>query len=288
MQQRLIGHAFRSLRPSGRRGNERGATREIDIATLGLKERVRDEWESRQRGSLDVEFGLPELLSSLHSALARKPVGAGRSREESPPKRLPKRRLGRDGHLYPVDDAFFARREYAVDELIDFADTVFVEMAYRCLLKRSSDPSGFAGFLRPLREDKLDRVDVLRVLLESAEGKQHAVMIHGMRKHVFWRRAENLRVAGPLIRWCRGLMELGTIARRLRMLEVRAEAGYQETTGRLDGLAESDMGRNRQSIAALEKSQVRIEAAVVGLTDRYRRFLLETEMRDAARRDGES
>ncbi len=286
MQPRLIGKVSQRLRALIKGGDDWGVVREVDIATLGLMERVRDEWQSRQQTRGETRFGLPQLLRSLHrvhDSDARKAVAAFERR----PRRLPEHRLGRDGKAQALDAAFFARRRYTIDELTDFADAVFLEIAYRCVLKREPDPAGFTGFVRPLREGVRDRVDVLRALSVSPEGKGQQVEILGLRRLTFWRLAERIRHVGPLVGWLHAVGSAGQIARRLQVLEARSEAGHQEHADLLQTLVASDIAKISESIALIEKSQVQVETAVLGLSNRYRRFLLEAEMRDAARGSGE-
>ena len=280
----MIEKLSRDLRSLIKSGSGRKAPQGMDVATLGLMGRVREEWELRQRTRVAGPFALPDLLRSLDRARSTKSHDSAPDQHERRPNRLPARSLGRYGPSRPVDDAFFARREYSAEQLTDFADAVFVEIAYRCVLKRPPDPIGFSGFLRPLREGDREPIDVLHALRTSPEGKQQGVAIAGLRTRVFWRRSERIPLIGPIVGWVHALADLRRIARRLTMLETRADASQQELTRQVDALAESEPGRDGDAIVALQRSQVRVETAVVGLADRYRRFLVEVEAREAARR----
>ena len=283
MQSRLVGKVSQRLRALIKGGDDWGVADESDIPTLGLMERVRDEWQSRQLSRGEARFGLPDLLRALQRAQTSEARINAHPEFERRPERLPEHRLRRDGRADRMDAEFFARRRYAIEELTDFADAIFVEIAYRCILKREPDPVGFTGFLRPLREGLRDRVDIVRALSASPEGGAQQVRITGLRRVAFWRLAERTRFIGPTVGWLHAVTSAGRLAQRLQVVEARAEAGHQHHVMLLQSIVGKDLLKINESISSLERSQVQVETAVLGLTNRYRRFLLEVQLNDVVR-----
>ena len=69
---------------------------------------------------------------------------------------------------------------YQVDDLLKYHDRAFVQHAYRAILKRGPDATGFNNFIDALRNGRLNKIDVLARLRYSAEGRAKRVHIEGL------------------------------------------------------------------------------------------------------------
>ena len=73
-----------------------------------------------------------------------------------------------------------SRRHYELHELLQYEDHEFIWNAYRALLKREPDESGFRGFLGRLRRGERTKIDLLASIRYSPEGRRKHVSINGL------------------------------------------------------------------------------------------------------------
>jgi len=73
-----------------------------------------------------------------------------------------------------------SRRHYKLHELLQYEDHEFIWNAYRALLKRAPDESGFRGFLGRLRRGERTKIDLLASIRYSPEGRRKHVSIDGL------------------------------------------------------------------------------------------------------------
>src|SRR6516162_4477851 len=87
-------------------------------------------------------------------------------------------RLG-DVDLRPVSlqPSFKAHSDnhYHVNDLVKYHDRRFLQNAYRAILKRGPDATGFNGFIESLRSGRLNKIDILARLRYSQEGRAKGV-----------------------------------------------------------------------------------------------------------------
>ena len=72
------------------------------------------------------------------------------------------------------------RSRYKLHELLQYDDHEFVWNAYRALLKREPDETGFRGFLERLRSGQRTKIDVLASIRYSPEGRRKNVSVDGL------------------------------------------------------------------------------------------------------------
>lgn len=72
------------------------------------------------------------------------------------------------------------RSRYKLHELLQYDDHEFIWNAYRALLKREPDETGFRGFLERLRSGQRTKIDVLASIRYSPEGRRKNVSINGL------------------------------------------------------------------------------------------------------------
>lgn len=273
-----IAHRMQSLMT---RGDDR--TGEIEPATAGLIARLRDEWNVRN----DVvarpdRFGLEQLLQ-VRASNAHPLNDAPLFMREERADAMPAERLDAAGNLQPLDDAFFKRDRYLLGELTGFVDAVFVEVAFRCVLKRRPDPHGFTLYVQGLRSGSFDRIDILRGLAASREGQQAGVVIEGLARVAFWRRASRAPFAGPLVRWLLALARLPRLAHEQRVFQAQTLA-WQQRQARHDATVRLELERLRVAIATLEDVDDEIRDSVVDLSNRLHRQNAERTMTNATSR----
>jgi O-antigen chain-terminating methyltransferase len=73
---------------------------------------------------------------------------------------------------------------YAMEELVRFNDAMFVQVAYRSVLRRDPDPSGFEHYLRVLRAGA-SKDEIVHSLLHSEEGRAAGTRVTGLRFRSF-------------------------------------------------------------------------------------------------------
>ena len=84
------------------------------------------------------------------------------------------------------------RSRYKLHELLQYDDHEFVWNAYRALLKREPDESGFKGFLERLRTGQRTKIDVLASIRYSPEGRRKNVSIDGLLRKALMSKAARL------------------------------------------------------------------------------------------------
>jgi len=120
-----------------------------------------------------------------------------------------------EGEVLPLDHP--QRNRYDLDELVHVHHEVFAERAFRCLLKRPSDPAGLLDTLDRLQRGD-SKIAILGDLRWSAEGRRHCVRVHGLRsRYAFWR-LTRLPLLGGVIERIALIAALPTIAREQRRL----------------------------------------------------------------------
>ena len=72
------------------------------------------------------------------------------------------------------------RSRYKLHELLQYDNHEFIWNAYRALLKREPDETGFKGFLERLRSGQRTKIDILASIRYSAEGRRKNVTIDGL------------------------------------------------------------------------------------------------------------
>jgi SAM-dependent methyltransferase len=97
---------------------------------------------------------------------------------------------------------------YHVNDLLQYHDRVFVQSAYRAILKRSPDAAELERGLRSLQSGRLNKIDLLGALRFSVEGKTKRVQIEGLSFPRFIRRLGRVPVVGYFIRLAVALVRL--------------------------------------------------------------------------------
>jgi O-antigen chain-terminating methyltransferase len=194
---------------------------EIDVAAL--KARIREAVARREAEGkttfINASIELHKLLSSDSFTfevspddhiLATGPAMAGAQHSALPA--LPRFRL------QPVF-APHSDDHYHVNDLLIYHDAEFVWNAYRALLKRDPDEEGYRQYLGQLREGRLNKIDVLRSIRFSPEGRRHNVRIDGLALPAFVRRLYRIPALGYLLELVIAIARLPVTLRQQRQFD---------------------------------------------------------------------
>lgn len=149
---------------------------------------------------------------------------------------------------------------YHVAELLQFHDEAFIQAAYQALLRRPPDAEGQAGFLKALREGRLNRLDVLARIRFSPEGVRQNVTIHGLRGPAILRRAYRLPLLGPLLRWSVAVARLPRLVRHVTQLEAHWAAQQEAFAGYVNRLNTEHGQHLQQQAATLQEVAAQVSA----------------------------
>lgn len=139
------------------------------------------------------------------------------------------------------------RLTYSLDDFMHVHNDEFVELAYRCVLKRATDASGQLDALQRLAAGD-SKIAILGDLCASAEGRGYGVHIAGLApRYRFWK-LTRLPLIGALIERLALLWNLPEIAREQRRLG--QALAQQNAAAELADLA-AEVARLREDVAAL-------------------------------------
>ena len=184
----------------------------LDLAQL--MERIRADAEKRKRNSLN--FTPPDFSESIQTSFT------------PAPHRLP------DLHLQP---ALERREHYQASYLLGFHDEAFVRNAYKVILKREPDDAGFVEYLGNLRSGRYSKIDILRSLRFSAEGRKANVSIDGLSWWVNLRKAYRVPVLGYLLQLAVAIFRLPVLIANHRRLEAHTAAQLERVANHLNEAA---------------------------------------------------
>ncbi len=170
------------------------------------------------------EKSAQEIVSEVRSRLASINLGA---------------RASVDGVMawWPgVNSTIEYKDSYTVGDFLRYSDSVLVEAAYRCILKRPPDPEGLAHHAAKLRSGETDVIDLLAGFRWSPEGEVHRVHIDGLLLPTKLRQWGKLPLLGRVIRWGHGLYRLGSVDRRASASAARQAYEFKELGDHLNRL----------------------------------------------------
>lgn len=113
---------------------------------------------------------------------------------------------------------------YHVNDLLKFHDSSFVQNAYRAILKRGPDATGYRSFLDGLRAARLNKIDVLARLRYSAEGRAKQVEVEGLWLPATIRKAYRIPFIGYLLNLMIALVRLPNLIRSQQQFEAHTLA----------------------------------------------------------------
>jgi SAM-dependent methyltransferase len=124
-------------------------------------------------------------------------------------------------------------KQYNVEDLVGLNDRQFIDVAYRTILLRPPDQDGFSTYLRHLRSGT-SKEEILRILLESAEGRVAGTTVKGLSRRIFWLRASRLPFVGQLVSLGIALVNFPQMERKRRIDEGRFIALVEQSHHNLE------------------------------------------------------
>ncbi|PNS09206.1 methyltransferase domain-containing protein [Solilutibacter silvestris] len=198
------------------------------------------------------EKNASEIVSEVRRRLS--PAGLSEDRPDG----------GSIGWWSGVNPTIEYKESYAVGDFLRYSDSVLVEAAYRCILKRPPDPDGLAHHVGKLRAGEIDVVDLLAGFRWSPEGEVHRVHIDGLLLPTKLRQWSKLPLIGRVIRWGHGLYRVGSVDRRVNARAARQAYEFKELGDHLNRLA---AGVLSQFAAITERAELREGRANQALHD---------------------
>jgi len=173
---------------------------------------------------------------------------------------------------------------YELHDLLRFHDRVFIENAYRAILRRYPSESEYSSSLTNLRSGRTNKIDVLAMLRFSPEGNAKGIKINGLRSRAFFRRAGRVPLVGYVVRLIIALMRLPNLIRDQREFDSYLLVQNQEIANFVNNVNTQTAGVGKQ-IADAQAELEEIQRAMAERHDDYdgRMTTLAKEV-EAARR----
>jgi SAM-dependent methyltransferase len=113
---------------------------------------------------------------------------------------------------------------YHVNELLQYHDRNFIQNAYRSILKRGPDATGYEAFIGRLRSGQMNKIDILARLRYSREGRSKGVRVDGLFVPAAIRQFYRIPVLGYLAQICVGIARLPVAIRNQQQFESHVQA----------------------------------------------------------------
>ena len=174
---------------------------------------------------------------------------------------------------------------YELHDLLRFHDRVFIENAYRAILRRYPSESEYSSSLTNLRSGRINKIDVLAMLRFSPEGNAKGIKINGLRSRAFIRRTGRIPVVGYVLRLIIALLRLPNLIRDQREFDSYLLVQNQEIANFVNNVNTQTAGVGKQTADALAELE-EIQRVMAARHDDYdgRMTVLATEV-EAARRE---
>jgi len=193
-----------------------------------------NEVETDVREMSDSEINVDRVMHQIREAVARQNQNAGQNGSESLSGfsltgKIDSNSQG-DSSSLKLQPQFHLRPDdqYHIDDLLKYHGEEFLRNAYRALLKREPDPSGWTQYLNGLSSGRFNKVDVLASLRYSPEGERAQVKVAGLAWPATIRRLERLPIIGYLLEMAIAAGRLPRLLRHLRQSEFYFLARQQQ------------------------------------------------------------
>ncbi len=130
-----------------------------------------------------------------------------------------------------------SNNRYHISDLLRYHDRVFVDSAYRAILKRPPDATEFARDLKRLQSGVFNKIDLLATLRYSTEGKAKAVEIDGLMVPALVRRLGQIPIIGFFVLLAIGLVRLPNQVRDQREFGGYVLSQNQQIADFINGLS---------------------------------------------------
>ena len=142
---------------------------------------------------------------------------------------------------------------YHVNDLLKYHDRNFIQNAYRAILKRGPDATGYKTFIESLRSGRLNKIDILAGLRYSAEGRAKKVEIEGLGTPALIRKAYRVPVLGYLFNLAVALTRLPLMIRSEQQFEAHVLAQQELVADQLNHLGRTLRAHSGEVSQVLER-----------------------------------
>lgn len=157
---------------------------------------------------------------------------------------------------------------YHINDLLRYHDRVFVQVAYRGVLKRSPDEAELLRDLKRLRSGNINKIDLLAALRFSLEGRAKGVEIEGLILPTLIRRLGQLPLLGYVIRLGVALVRLPNLIRDQREFGGYVLAQHEQIADFLNQIS-ARLSEHREEVSRLNETLSKeLETKVETLTGR--------------------
>lgn len=142
---------------------------------------------------------------------------------------------------------------YHINDLLRYHDRVFVQVAYRAVLKRSPDETELLRDLKRLRSGNINKIDLLATLRFSLEGRAKGVEIKGLILPTLIRRLGQLPLLGYIVHFGIALVRLPNLVRDQREFGGYVLAQHEQITDFLNQLS-ARLSEHREEVSRLRET----------------------------------
>jgi SAM-dependent methyltransferase len=174
----------------------------------------------------EPEINLEELMVKVRAEVKRRQASKGLTRERQGiayPSRVRSRGAESsrraDGPITAASRFQIKEAGYTVHDFLQYHDAEFLKCAYRGILGRTPDPSGYETYLSALRTACMTRVEVLGRLRYSTEGRDRNVRVRGLLPRLLIDSSFRVPVLGYVGRLVSGILRLPALIRNLQQLD---------------------------------------------------------------------
>lgn len=195
---------------------------EIDVKEL--RARIREAAARKvEQGKISVIDVAPLLERSLPS-----------TNVVASPLEIPLSKIDPEEEAIPLEDG-----DYHVNDLLKYHDKEFVRNAYRAVLRREADDSGYNHYLDSLRGGRYNKIDILAALRYSPEGRERNVSIKGLAVPATLRRLYRIPALGYLLQLMVATARLPVLVRNYSQFEAHTFAQREKLTVSIRTVADS-------------------------------------------------
>ena len=115
------------------------------------------------------------------------------------------------------------KKQYEINDFLKYHDKEFVRFAYKAILKREPDPSGYDNYLSKLRSGKLDKIDIVVSICKSPEGRSKGVKVKNINYYYLRCGIKRIPILSYFISWINTLLKL---PKRIKNLEIENKYFY--------------------------------------------------------------
>ena len=159
---------------------------------------------------------------------------------------------------------------YHVNDLLKYHDRDFVKNSYRAILKREPDEAGFHHNLELLRSGAFNKIDILKSLRYSDEGKLNGVNLAGLRLPATIRALERVPAIGYLLQLVIAFVRLPSMVHSQRQFQGYIVAQQLAIADHVNASGD-EFQRNSSTVAnqlrALETTVTTVETAVTTVNE---------------------